>query len=210
MRSLSLGWTLPMRPVLVLMACLGLQGQGTDESAFKGDPRKLAATFAERARILKPNDSRHLAALGRAFLANGERKRAEEVFAQAKALDPKDGETHRLILAAWLRSGHKAEALRGLDDWLLLDPKGRKPFAKGAVDLLEAGLDQKAQDLMERAWMLDTGDWEPCLAFVRAALRKHKPDLAARWASRAAMMKPQEEKVWRELAVAFADQGQEH
>ena len=194
---------------LVMALAMPLSAQGVDEASFRGDPKKLAATFAERARILKPNDSRHLAALGRAFLANGERRKAEEVFLQAKVLDAKDGETHRLIMAAWLRSGQKTEALKALDDMQLLDPKNRKVFAKGAVDLLEAGLDRPAQDLMERAWALDTGDWEPCLAFVRAALRKHRPDIAAKWSSRAVIMKPQEERLWRELALAYADGGAE-
>lgn len=189
----------------IFLLALPLLAQGVDESSFKGDPKKLAATFAERARILKPDDSRHLASLGRAFLANGERRRAEEMFSQARALDPKDGETHRLIMAAWLRSGQKAEALKALEDLQLLDPKNRKAFAKGALDLMEAGLDQRADDLMERAWALDTGDWEPCVAFVKAALHRKKSSLAAKWASRAAVMKPQEERLWRDLALIYAD-----
>lgn len=195
-------------PVATL-AQSSIYGPGVDEGSFKGDPRKLAAAFAERAYILKPDDARHLASVGRAYLLSGQRKKAEELFAMARARDPKEADVHRLIMSAWLKAGQRAEALKALEEMQLMDPKAHRSFAKGAIDLLEARLDRQAEELMERAWVLDPEEWEPCVAFARAALRQKRPDLAARWCSRAAIAKPQEEKLWKELAQAFAEGGAE-
>ena len=194
---------------LSLPALAQAPGAKFTESFFKGDPRKLAAAFAERAYMLKPDDARHLAALGRSQLLAGNRKKAEELFAMAKARDPKEGDVHRMILSAWLKAGQRVEALKALEELQMMDPKAHRAFARGAIDLLEAGLDRQADSLMERAWALDPKEWEPCVAFARAALRHKRSDLAARWCSRAAIAKPQEEKLWKELAQAFAEGGLE-
>ncbi|MBI3131914.1 MAG: hypothetical protein HYZ13_11360 [Acidobacteria bacterium] len=194
---------------LPLAAQSSIYGPGVDEGSFKGDPRKLAAAFAERAYLLKPDDARHLASVGRSYLLAGQRKKAEELFAMARARDPKEGDVHRMIMSAWIRAGQRAEALKALEELQFMDPKAHRAFARGAIDLLEGGMDRQAEDLMERAWMLEPKAWEPCVAFARAALRRKRNDLAARWCSRAAIANPQEEKLWKELAQAFAEGGAE-
>jgi tetratricopeptide (TPR) repeat protein len=147
--------------------------------------------------------------VGRSYLLAGQRKKAEELFAMARARDPKEGDVHRIIMAAWIRAGQRVEALKALEEMQLMDPKAHRAFARGAIDLLEGGLDRQAEDLMERAWALEPKEWEPCVAFARAAMRRKRSDLAARWCSRAAIAKPQEEKLWKELAQVFAEGGAE-
>ena len=200
-----------MRILLAAAMTVSLAGQvpGFEEGFFKGDPKAVAVACADKARVIKPNDSRLLAEYGRAYLASGNRARAEEAFQRAVASDPKDGETHRLIALAWLRHGFKAEALKAVEDMQRLDPKAKNAFAKGAVDLLDAGLGPQAETLMEKAWQLDPKDWQNCAEFVRAAVRAKNPDQAARWAMRTLAARPKEERMWNELALAYADGGRD-
>ncbi|HEX9011776.1 MAG TPA: hypothetical protein VF804_15525, partial [Holophagaceae bacterium] len=84
---------------LALLLALPLSAQALpplpDAAFFKGDARQVMVVCAERALTLKAKDSRLMAEYGRAFLAGGDRKRAEETFERAVALDWKDGETYR-------------------------------------------------------------------------------------------------------------------
>lgn len=199
-----------MRPFLLSLVVLPLAAQaptGFDEAFFKGDPKAIAVACADKARVIKPNDSRLLAEFGRAYLAAGDVARAEEAFRRAVASDPKDGETYRLISFAWLRHGKKAEAVKALEDMQRVDPKAKNAFSKAAVNLLDAGAAVEAEALMEKAWQLDPKDWQNCADFVRAAVRARKPELAARWSARTVSARPKEERMWNELALAFADGG---
>jgi tetratricopeptide (TPR) repeat protein len=183
---------------------------GVDAAYFKGDPKAIMAACADRARAIKPNDSRLLAEYGRAYLASGDRARAEEAFAAAAKSDPKDGETYRLIAFAWQRRGFKAEAMAALEQMQLMDPKAKNAFAKAAVNLLDAGQEPVAEALMEKAWKLDPKDWQNCVEFARAAVRNQRSDLAARWFAHTVEARPREERMWNEIALAFADGGVEH
>ena len=150
-----------------------------------------------------------LAEYGRAYLAAGERAKAEECFQQARLENGKDGETHRLIALAYLRHGLAREALKAIEDLQLVDPKGKNTFTRAAVNLCDGGLAKEGDTLMERAWILDPEDWQNCIAYGRACLRKQRRDAAARWFSRAARAKPQEERMWNAIALAYADHGAE-
>ncbi len=183
---------------------------GVDQAFFKGDPRAVMAGCADRARAIKPKDKHLLAEYGRAYLASGNRAKAEEAFAMALIEDAKDGETYRLIAYAWLKNGFKAEAVAALDKMVILDPKAKKVFAKAAVNLLDAGMAEKAVELMKRAWILDPGEWQYCSDFTRAAVRNGKLDLAAEWAMHTVEAKPKEERMWNELALVYADGGADH
>lgn len=201
-----------MRTLTILLAVLPVLAQapdGFDEAFFKGDPKKVMIACTDKARVIKPGDSRLLAEYGRSYLAAGEPARAEEAFTRAVAADPKDGETYRLVAAAWLKHGRKAEALKALEDMQRADPKAKNAFTKAAVNLLDAGAAAEAEALMEKAWTLDPKDWWNCAAFVRAALRARKPDLAARWSVRAVAARPKEERMWNDLALAYAEGGAE-
>ena len=199
-----------MRPLSLVLLALPLSAQapaGFDEAFFKGDPKAIAVACADKARVIKPNDSRLLAEFGRAYLAAGAVARAEEAFNRAVASDPKDGETYRLIALAWLRHGRKMEAMKALEDMQRMDPKAKNAFSKAAVNLLDAGAAAEAEALIERAWQLDPKDWQNCADFVRAAVRARKPEVAARWSARTVAARPKEERMWNELALAFADGG---
>ncbi len=180
---------------------------GYDEAFFKGDPKAIMVACADKARVIKPNDSRLLAEFGRAYLAAGDAGRAEEAFKRAAAADPKDGETYRLIALAWLRHGRRAEALKALEDMQRMDPKAKNAFCKAAVNLLDAGAAAEAEALMEKAWQLDPKDWQNCAEFARAAVRAKQSDRAARWCARTVAARPKEERMWNELALVFADGG---
>lgn len=194
-------------PFFLAAALAGQVPAGIDEAYFKGDPKTIMAACADRARAIKPNDSRLLAEYGQAYLTSGDRAKAEEAFAAAAKSDPKDGETYRLIGLAWLRMGHKTEALAALAQMQQMDPKAKNAFCKAAVNLLEAGLEAEAEPLMEKAWKLDPKDWQNCAAFARVALKARKAELGARWCARTVEARPKEERMWNELALAFAEAG---
>jgi len=201
-----------MRPILGLLALcsISLAAQAPavhDEAWFKGDPKAIMTACADRARGIKPMDSRLVAEYGHAYLASGDRTKAEEAFTAAPLFDLKDGETYRLIAYAWLRHGFKAEGLAAMEKMQEMDPKAKNAFAKGAVNLLDAGLPSEAEALMEKAWKMDKKDWWNCCDFVRAALRAKNGDLAARWCARAVEARPKEERMWNELALAYAESG---
>ncbi len=198
-----------MRWSPLLLLASALLAQGLEEGAFKGDPRKAAAACAERARLLRPKDGHMLAEYGRAFLAAGDRAKAEGCFQQARLESGRDGETHRLIALAWLRNGHPKEALKAVEDLLLVDPKAKNLFARTAVNLCDGGLAKEGDGLMERAWILDPSDWQNAVAYGRACLRRQRKDAAALWFSRATQAKPQEERMWNAIALAYADRGAE-
>ncbi|MBL0211106.1 MAG: hypothetical protein IPQ13_09385 [Holophagaceae bacterium] len=198
-------------PTLLLIAAplLAQAPAGVDQAFFKGDPRAVMAGCADRARAIQPKDSRLLAEYGRAYLASGDRPKAEGAFVAALIDDPKDGETHRLIAFAWLKNGFKPEAVAALDKMVVMDPKAKNAFSKAAVNLLDAGMTEKAVELMKRAWILDPKDWQNCAEFTRAAVRNGKLDLAAEWAMHTVEGKPKEERMWNELALIYADGGAE-
>ena len=196
--------------ILLAAPLLAQAPPGVDQAFFKGDPRAVMAACADRARAIKPKDSRLLAEYGRAYLASGDRPKAEGAFAAALVDDSKDGETHRLIAYAWLKNGFKTEAVAILDKMVIMDPKAKNAFSKAAVNLLDAGMTDKAVELMKRAWILDPKDWQNCAEFTRAAVRNGKLDLAAEWAVHTVQAKPKEERMWNELALIYSDGGADH
>jgi Flp pilus assembly protein TadD len=198
-----------VRRALFCLLALPLFSQGMDEATFRGDPRKVAGACADRARLLRPKDAKMLAEYGRAFLAAGERAKAEDCFQLARIDKPKDAEVHRLIAVAWLRAGQRAEALRAIADMQVADPKDRNAFTRAAVSLQDFGHAKEAEALMERAWILDPSDWQNCVAFGRSCLRKTHREAAAKWFARASQAKPQEERMWNAVALAYADHGAE-
>jgi Flp pilus assembly protein TadD len=198
-----------MRRILLCLLAVPLVSQGLDEAAFRGDARKLAGTCADRARLLRPKDAKMLAEYGRAFLAAGERAKAEACFQAARIDKPKDADVHRLIAVAWLRAGQRGEALKAIADMQVADPKDKNAFTRAAVNLEDFGQAKEADALMERAWILDPSDWQNSVAFGRSCLRKGHREAAAKWFARASQAKPQEERMWNAIALAYADHGAE-
>ena len=100
-------------------------------------------------------------------------------------------------------------AAKAIADMQVADPKDKNAFTRAAVNLQDFGLAKEADALMERAWILDPSDWQNCVAFGRACLRKARREAAARWFARASQAKPQEERMWNAVALAYADRGAE-
>jgi len=198
-----------MRRLALCLLALPLVSQSLDEASFRGDPKKLAGNCADRARLLRPKDGKMLAEYGRAFLAAGERAKAEDCFQLARMDKPRDADVHRLIAVAWLRAGQRTEGLKAISDMQVADPKDKNAFTRAAVNLQDFGLSKEAEALMERAWILDPSDWQNCVAFGRACLRKTHREVAAKWFARASQAKPQEERMWNAIALAYADHGAE-
>jgi predicted Zn-dependent protease len=198
-----------MRRFALCLLVLPLFSQGMDEASFRGDARKVAGTCADRARLLRPKDAKMLAEYGRAFLAAGERAKAEECFQMARIDKPRDADVHRLIAVAWLRAGHRGEAMKAVADMQVADPKDKNAFTRAAVNLQDFGLAKEADALMERAWILDPSDWQNCVTYGRSCLRKTHREAAARWFARASQAKPSEERMWNAIALAYADHGAE-
>jgi Flp pilus assembly protein TadD len=198
-----------MRTLALCLLALPLLSQAMDEAAFRGDVRRVAGACADRARLLRPKDAKMLAEYGRAFLAAGERAKAEECFQSARLDKPRDADVHRLIAVAWLRAGQRGEALKAIADMQVADAKDKNAFTRAAVNLQDFGQAKDADALMERAWILDPSDWQNCVAFGRSCLRKARREVAARWFARASQAKPQEERMWNAIALAYADHGAE-
>lgn len=174
--------------------------------AFK-DSKGAMLQALTNAQGLESKDSRLLAEYGRTYLAAGDRAKAEASFAEAVKRDAKDGETYRLIGYAWLKAGFKAEAMKAFTDMQAQDPKAKNAFAKAAVLLMDAGDKAAAEALMAKAWDLDRKDWENLVEFGRACVRAKAMDAAALWFSRATDAAPAEERMWNEIALAYADKG---
>lgn len=193
--------------VLLALALLPLQAQerAVPESFFRGESKSVAEACADRSGELKDRDGQTLAVLGRVYLLSGARDKADEAFARAKAQEPKDGETYRLVAYAWLRSGDRAAALKNYALMEAVDPSNKEAFRHAALDLMDAGLSSEADELMMRAWALDTDEWKPMVAFGRTALRAKRRDLAAKWFAKAVKAKPDEDKLWAAIALAYAD-----
>ncbi len=174
---------------------------------FQAAPGQISAFCATNAQVLDPEDSRLLAEYGRAYLASGQREKAEATFKAAIASDPEDGRTHFLIGYAWLRNGFKAEALQAFHLMQTSDPEDKNSFTRAAIVLLDADETEAAVMLMEKAYALDPKDWQNACEFGRACLRKGMKDAAAIWFKRTIDAKPREERMWNEIALAYADNG---
>ncbi|MBS1767325.1 MAG: hypothetical protein JST05_08000 [Acidobacteria bacterium] len=195
--------------LLLALAILPLRAQDKGplppESYFRGDARAIAESCAHRSGALQDRDGQTLAVLGRAYLLSGAREKADEAFARAKAKEPRDGETYRLVAYAWLRAGDRATALKNYELMQAVDPSNKEAFRHAALDLMSAGLASEADELMMRAWAMDTDEWRPMVEFGRAALKARHREIASKWFERAVRAKPDEEKLWAAIALAFAD-----
>ncbi len=203
-----------MRAALLLFATLSLAGQGAaplpglasfDEAFFAGDRRAILEACADKARSLKPKDAKYLAECGRAYLAALDKPKAEAAFREAELREPKDGLVLRLIAQGWLKHGYKSEALEGYGKILVRDPKNKEAVSLAAVDLAEVGLVNEAERYMGTMTLLDKDAWERFLQFGRALLVAGQRKKAATWFARAAILKPNEEKLFLELSRIFAE-----
>jgi tetratricopeptide (TPR) repeat protein len=204
-----------MRATLLALASLCLAAQTPaptksptplfDEAFFTGDRRLVLQGCADKALALKPKDAKFLAECGRAYLAALDRPKAEAAFRDAEARESKDGTVLRLIAQAWLKHGYKTEALEGYEKIVKRDPKNKNAVTEAAVDLAEVGLVNEAERYMAVLVTLDKEGWERFLAFGRALLVAGQPKKAAIWYARAAALKPNEDKLFLEIARAVAD-----
>jgi tetratricopeptide (TPR) repeat protein len=201
-----------MRALLLLGAALTLAAQAQkptptvfNEAFFSGDRRNVLQACADKALCLKPKDAKYLAECGRAYLAALDRPKAEAAFRQAEEREFKDGEVLRLIAQAWLKHGYKTEALENYEKIVKRDPKNKDALTESAVDLAGVGLVNEAERFMAVLEHLEPDAWERFLAFGRALLVAGQPKKAAVWYARAAALKPDEEKLFLEIARAVAD-----
>lgn len=130
-----------------------------DVAFFKQDPKALMVACADAARSYPDRDSRHLVACGDAYLAGGDRAKAEECFSLAAGLDPKDGNVFQRIFDSWMAHGYRKEALAVLDR-LKLDGLNSRDLAQSGGRVLGAGDRPLAEELFALAVRNDPGDGE--------------------------------------------------
>lgn len=176
-----------------------------DEAFFNGDRKAILSASAEALRTLKPKDALYLVTAGRAHLAALDKAKAQDLFRLAEMLEPKDGKVLRGIANAWLKHGYKSEALSAYELVRMRDPKNKEVLAECAVDLAEVAQVREAEAFMDLVVLLDKDRWEAFIAFGRAFLVSGQRKKASPWFARAVMVKPGEEKVYAEIAKAFAD-----
>jgi tetratricopeptide (TPR) repeat protein len=197
-----------MRAALLALATLSLPAQTPvvfDEAFFGGDSRAILEACADKARSMKPKDAKYLAECGRAYLAALDKPKALAAFKDAEAREAKDGQVLRLIALAWLKHGYKTEALDGYEKILARDPKNKDVLTQSAVDLAEVGLVNESERYMGAVLALDREGWERFLVFGRALLVAGQRKKAATWFARAATLKPNEEKLYLDIARTFAE-----
>jgi Flp pilus assembly protein TadD len=175
------------------------------EDFFNGDRRKILKTMGDATRELKPRDAKYLAECGRAYLAAGDKTRASETFRLAEALEPKDGKVLCAIAAAWLKHGYRTEALEAFELVLTRDPGNKDAIMGAAVDLAETGMVPQAEKFMNHFLAMEGSQWEAFVAFGKAMLVSGQRKKASPWFARAIAVKPKEEKVYAEIARAFAE-----
>jgi tetratricopeptide (TPR) repeat protein len=174
-----------------------------DESFFKGDPVQVMLACSDRAQVFRPNDSRLLAEQGRAYLAAGQRARAEALFAAAVKSDRNDPTTHRLIAESWLKAGEKGPVPDELAKAKTCSGYRRDPLFEFAVLLMDHGMKEEALTTMERGWWLDH-EWEEALTFAGACLRAGLQNEAAEWMFRGISLRHKKPDAWHDLAKIMA------
>ena len=197
-----------MRTLIVCIAvagALGAQSARLDAAFFEGDRKVVLRELADRLRVAKADDASVLAEVGRAYLAVLEGEKGRAALQAAEARGPKDGEVLRLVAHAWLRNGHKAEALQAYEQVLRRAPKDEDALADCAVDLAEAGLLAEAERYMQAVRALEPDGWRHFLRFGRACLVAGQRKAAAAWFGRVMDLKPGEEKVQLEILRAYTD-----
>lgn len=194
-------------PVL-LLAGLPLMGQIPDAALFKGDPKAALLYSAEKLRSLAPKDPEYLYLVGQAYLAAGERAKAEEVFQTMAQRKPKPA-TYAMIAKAWVKEGI-LEPVPALLEKAEQDPMDADASVDLAITLMDAGRPKEAEALMAKVHDKNPKDDGDCMDFGRACLRAGHADLALPWFQRAVTVNPKNEKLWRDAALALADHGLEH
>lgn len=193
-----------MRACAPFLICCALSAQSNpplDASFFKGDPKAVMVNAADKARVRAPRNSRFLARWGQAYLAAGQRDRAEDAFQRAIREGSDDPGTHALIALAWLQNGFKKEALAA---YTIMPKNSAEWLGRVACRFLEAGLETEAVQAMDLAHRMVPRDWEACVEFGRSAVKAKRTDLAGTWFFRAAKMHPRNEEVWTRIAQAYA------
>ncbi|HJU84453.1 MAG TPA: tetratricopeptide repeat protein [Holophagaceae bacterium] len=176
-----------MRAALLALLSLPLASQPFDQAYFATtDPKAIMVMAADRARTLRPLDSRLQAEYGRAYLAAGARKKADESFASALQLDPEDSETRALLARAWIMNGFRAEGMAALEPLRKPTLKHDSGYAAAAVLLLECATPEEADAMMEVAFLKEPKDWRDCFEFGEACLAHDRMPLALKWLKRAA------------------------
>ncbi len=190
-------------PALCALPLLAQLPPGVAPELFSGDPRDAAVFCADKARVRAQDDSRRLAAFGRAYLAAGELARAEDAFARALRRGGSDPETLSAIAAAWLKHHEPARALEAAKRLEGLGPKAAPAARSAALALLEAGQETEAAALMARVEAWAPKDWRAFADFGEALLRRHKPEAAAPWFQKAVKLASDDEALWTRLAQAY-------
>ena len=208
------------RKILLAAAalCLSLRAQspasrvGVDEAFFKQDPKVVMRACTAEARRLAKRDLHVIAECGDVLLTLGDRAQAEALFDELPRRSPRaDGETYRLVGRAWLRHGFQAEALKAYDQMLdtpsNLSWDARKNYLKrAAIDLVQAGLTDRALSMVEASYAEDRGDAQNCFEIGAAALTVGQTDLAVRCFQRAFKAEPRDVDPWLSAAGALGDQ----
>ncbi len=142
-----------------------------------------------RIRAQGAKNGRTLGDYGRIMLAQGERNRAEALFAEAIALSPKDSLTHQVIAEAWLKQGFQGEGLAALEPLRTRTAKGSEGYWMAGLSLLRNGTVPEADQMLETAFAIEPRGWERCLLAGQACADAHQAELAEKWLKRGVIKK---------------------
>jgi hypothetical protein len=174
-----------MRGVVIPLLALPLLAQAPAKGSkafFLQDPKVVMAACAEESMALE-KDRDHgetNAEWGRAFLAAGQREKAEALFSRARPM--LNAPYHsRLEASGWLRTGHRGEGLALLHSAPFAHATAGTLFM-AAQELLRAGLPIHADDLVLKAYELEPREGEQLLACAQVAAEYGALELAVKYA----------------------------
>ncbi len=197
----------PLRADEVMQRMLSVDRDGWSEccdfasAARRVKQEALALKYAAKAKDRYPplefiriraqgaKNGRTLGDYGRIMLAQGDRPRAEALFAEAIALSPKDSLTHQVIAEAWLKQGFQSEGLAALEPLRTRTAKGSDGYWMAGLILFRYGTIAEADQMLEAAFALEPRGWERCLHAGQACVDAHQGELAEKWLKRGTIKK---------------------
>ncbi|MBI3131915.1 MAG: hypothetical protein HYZ13_11365 [Acidobacteria bacterium] len=141
-----------------------------------------------------------------AYLSEGMIQEADRFMSHFHSLEPREWEDRIAFGEAALDAGFTDLAVK----WLTkpgAERKAKENLGVAAIRLMDSGHPEAAANVMEVAYGLDPRDWPNSCEFGRACVRNGNRELAAKYFYRAINLNPLSERMWNEVALAFAENG---
>ena len=120
----------------------------------KGDYRNALECF-DLALTHHPQDPVLIFNCAQCYDRLGDTKRAEQYYAYAIQLDPKNGDARLALFALYYRTSRAADANQKIQEWFTQDPKSPDPYVADAWRLRQERAYPSAQSRLQQALSID-------------------------------------------------------